>query len=462
MPCAPRVLCPPPPLFPLKVVGGPGGPLFLSTHSQIKAAIAPGLAPGDDAVAALGALSASALGGGNPPPPCEAAGAPPPSTPLVTAANSVWARPPLAFTPPFLARAAALDAAAHPLTTAAAINAWCAGATAGRIKEIVDEGACAAAVAILANALYFKGAWATPFNRRASGPGPFYAGPRTSAGAGDGDPDAGRPLLAEGVHFMGRAADKAARLLTAPGACTALRLAYGGGGGEDGEGAAGPYEGVIILQEDGVGVGDALAAVEAGYEAEAAEQEAGVPTTTTTATLGEEAGPPAPTPASPAWRRPLAGVNIRLPAFTVDAGLALGPALQALGVTAAFSPAADFSAMLAVDGGAGEGGGAQPIPVATSIADVLHRVWIATDEEGTEAAAATAVVMVRSMLAAPELFHADHPFLFGVRHGPSGAWLFLGRVGTPAVWKGGVDGGGAGAAVEGSSAGCSGPGLAVR
>jgi len=432
-------------------------------NSQIKAAIAPGLGEGQDAVAALGALSAAALGGGAPAPPpstCAEEATPHPPAPLVTAANSVWARPPLAFTPGFLARASALHAVAHPLTTASAVNAWCAAATAGRIKEIVDEGGVARAVAILANALYFKGAWAVPFNAHLSGPGPFYAGPPpVGEGEGGGPSSSRRPLLSSEVHFMSRAADKAARLLCVPGVCTALRLPYGGSADGASPATSPPlYEAVIILQEAGVSVGDALAAVEAGF---AAEEQGGHAAPSTTAALGEQqaraAATPAGPPAPPSWCRPLAGVNIRLPAFTVDApGAALGHDLQALGITAAFSAGADFSAMLSV-------GGAAPAPASTAIADVLHKVWIATDEQGTEGAAVTAVVMVRAMLAAPVPFTADRPFLFGVRHGGSGAWLFLGRVGTPAAWKGGVDGG----AAEGSSAGapqpgCSGPGLVVE
>lgn len=58
------------------------------------------------------------------------------------------------------------------------------------------------------------------------------------------------------------------------------------------------------------------------------------------------------------------------------------------------------------------------------------------DELGTEAAAATAVVMVETGAAPPsgpfpEQFRADHPFLFVLRHVPSGIILFIGRVSDP-------------------------------
>jgi serpin B len=393
------------------------------THRQIRAAIAPRLSDDDDAVAALGALSSAALGGGGGGKAGKTSESPATAAVVVAAANSVWARPPLSFSPTFLSRAAALHASTHALSTAAAINAWCASATAGRICDAVDEGAVAPAVAVLVNALYFKAAWAAPFQPALSRAGAFYAeAPTEGEEEGGGS---GRTVLMEAAHFMARPADKAARLLDAPGACRALRLAYGGG--EEGEGgaAAGEYEAVVVLPAAGAAVGAALAAVEGAFAAEEEE--------------GEGDGSASAAPDTPRWHRPLAGVDIHLPAFTVDAGVALGPHLRALGVRAAFGEGpggADFSEMLQE----APGGDNPRRPVGSAISEVIHRVWIATDEAGTEAAAVTAVVMVRAMLARPAVFIADHPFLFGVRHSPSGAWLFLGRVGTPKAWSGGVEG----------------------
>ena len=50
------------------------------------------------------------------------------------------------------------------------------------------------------------------------------------------------------------------------------------------------------------------------------------------------------------------------------------------------------------------------------------------DEKGTEAAAATAVVMEEKK---PPSFRADHPFLFVIRHNATGSILFMGRVHDP-------------------------------
>lgn len=118
------------------------------------------------------------------------------------------------------------------------------------------------------------------------------------------------------------------------------------------------------------------------------------------------------------YRDTLAGerVQIELPRFTVQASHRLRDALIALGMPSAFdAQRADFSGMdphndLIVD-------------------DVVHQTWIAIDEEGAEAAAATAVVLkVRSI---PEEFRADHPFAFGLRDRNTGLLLFVGRVDDP-------------------------------
>jgi len=66
------------------------------------------------------------------------------------------------------------------------------------------------------------------------------------------------------------------------------------------------------------------------------------------------------------------------------------------------------------------------------IGAVLHKAFVKVDEEGTEAAAATVVMMERT--SAPQVqaeFTADHPFLFLIRHRKTGAILFVGRVTDP-------------------------------
>jgi serpin B len=112
-------------------------------------------------------------------------------------------------------------------------------------------------------------------------------------------------------------------------------------------------------------------------------------------------------------------VALSLPRFELRTALSLVDSLQALGMVSAFDDdTADFSAM-------------SPDPLC--IGDVLHEVFVAVDEHGTEAAAATAVIM-REAMARPQQpveITVDRPFLFAVVDEPSRTPLFLGRVVDP-------------------------------
>lgn len=66
------------------------------------------------------------------------------------------------------------------------------------------------------------------------------------------------------------------------------------------------------------------------------------------------------------------------------------------------------------------------------LSEVVHKAFVEVNEEGTEAAAATAaVMMLRCAMLPPEKFIADHPFLFFIRHKPSMSILFAGRYCSP-------------------------------
>ena len=67
------------------------------------------------------------------------------------------------------------------------------------------------------------------------------------------------------------------------------------------------------------------------------------------------------------------------------------------------------------------------------ISAILHKAFVDVNEEGTEAAAATAIAMPDSVSIPepPKVFKADHPFLFLIRHQMSGAILFMGRYSIP-------------------------------
>ncbi len=115
-------------------------------------------------------------------------------------------------------------------------------------------------------------------------------------------------------------------------------------------------------------------------------------------------------------------VKVWFPKFKMETEYRLPESLTALGMPKAFSPAADFSGM---DGTKN-----------LFISDVIHKAFVYVNEEGTEAAAATAVIMKYSA-AAPEnpipKFRADHPFLFLIQDNETGTVLFIGRVVNPAA-----------------------------
>jgi len=72
------------------------------------------------------------------------------------------------------------------------------------------------------------------------------------------------------------------------------------------------------------------------------------------------------------------------------------------------------------------------------IMDILHKAFVEVKEEGTEAAAATAVIMATEAAGpGPQIpeFRADHPFIYMIMHKPSGAVLFLGKFAEPPVVK---------------------------
>jgi len=111
-------------------------------------------------------------------------------------------------------------------------------------------------------------------------------------------------------------------------------------------------------------------------------------------------------------------VEVYLPRFSISWGTAdISSTLKTLGMRTAFGPGADFSG---IDGRGG-----------LFISRVLHKAFIDVNEKGTEAAAATAVLMKRGMPLQVPGFRADHPFLFMIRENRTGSLVFLGRMADP-------------------------------
>ena len=113
-------------------------------------------------------------------------------------------------------------------------------------------------------------------------------------------------------------------------------------------------------------------------------------------------------------------VKVFFPKFQLETQYSLPAVLGAMGMPTAFTSSADFSGM----------DGRQDL----LINDVVHKAYVDVNEEGTEAAAATGVVMnmaaVRVEGPVP-VFRADHPFVFLIRDNNTGTVLFMGRVTNP-------------------------------
>ncbi len=125
------------------------------------------------------------------------------------------------------------------------------------------------------------------------------------------------------------------------------------------------------------------------------------------------------------WTQNLASreVIVFLPRFKTTTQIAMSPLLQSLGITSAFSPQmADFSGMT----------GSRDFYISA----VLHKAYVDVNEEGTEAAAATGIIMRATAVRVPRpeqppVFRADHPFVFAIRDNRNGAVLFIGRLADP-------------------------------
>jgi serpin B len=285
-------------------------------------------------------------------------------------ANSLWMQKDYAFLPAFLEETKKYDAGLNYVNFRSetekariAINTWVEKKTNDKIQNLIVPGVLNAATRlVLANAIYFKGKWAVPFDSSATKNMPFYV---------QSDDSVTVPIMCLKGHEFGFMENSDNQCLEMPYAGKDLSM-------------------FVILPKKRTGLNE----LEKSFTEENLT----------------------------AWTRSIykEKVLVFIPRFKALKSFLLNKVLSSMGMHDAFGGAADFSGMT----------GAKDL----YISDVIHQAFIDVNEEGTEAAAATAVVMKRMgtlKAALPPTFRADHPFIFLIRDNHSGAILFLGRITDP-------------------------------
>lgn len=286
-------------------------------------------------------------------------------------ANALWARQGQPFLSAFLNIAkddyhANVKQADFKTSAEAArreINDWVAQKTRDKIKDLMPAGSLDGSTRlVLANAIYFKGMWASSFEKAATSTQPFHLSQSSQIDA---------PLMHHQAEVK-YAGDNDFQ---------AVELPYLGG----------ELAMVILLPRQIDGIGQ----------------------------LEKQL--------SPAFLDDLLAkmskqkVEIFLPKFKMESRFDLKDTLSEMGMPDAFGARADFSGLN------GESS-------RFYISGVFHKAWVEVNEEGTEAAAATGVAIKALALAKPmppQVFRADHPFIFLIRDTQSGSVLFVGRLADP-------------------------------
>ncbi|MBN2582690.1 MAG: serpin family protein [Planctomycetes bacterium] len=251
------------------------------------------------------------------------------------------------------------------------INTWAEEKTRGKIKDLIGPGVLNPLTRlVLTNAIYFKGKWEAPFKKESTREQPFRLAMAEKEKS---------EVRTVQVPMM-RQKEKFGYMET--GTVQVLQMPYVG---ED-------LAMLVVLPR--AATKESMADLEKSLSAEQIKQWTG-------GLRNEE-------------------IAVTFPRFKATQGFSLNQPLQDLGMASAFSEAADFSG---IDG-----------TKDLFLAAVIHKAYVDVNEEGTEAAAATAAVLgLKGMPPKPKTFVADHPFVFMIRHVPSGSVLFMGRVMDPSV-----------------------------
>jgi serpin B len=121
------------------------------------------------------------------------------------------------------------------------------------------------------------------------------------------------------------------------------------------------------------------------------------------------------------WKSSLSNqsVVVNIPKFKLETSYSLNEMLSDMGMPSAIDPeTADLSGILTV-------------PEQLYVQAALHKAFVEVNEEGTEAAASTAIIVGTTSVHIDPVFRADHPFVFLIQDSETGNILFMGRVMDP-------------------------------
>lgn len=304
-------------------------------------------------------------------------------------ANGLWAQPGKELLPEFLrvgrelygAEVQKANFATQAEAERAKINVWVAKATRDKIPAILPTGSLdSTSRLVLVNAVYLKAGWETPFNPERTETEPFFVAPDKSVSV---------PMMHRGDSML-YAESEGGQMVALPYVGKELEM-------------------VLFLPKKGTAPETFLS------ERSLAELEKRFPLWEAKAI--DPASPLAKYQAELIGRRKTTSVSLTLPRFEVESRADLQPVLKQLGVQRIFDrKQADLSGL---DGKAD-----------LVLADLFHAARIEVDEKGTIAAAATAGGF-KSRSGNIVSLRFDRPFAFVIRHVPSSAILFVGRVSDP-------------------------------
>ncbi|KAL6853477.1 hypothetical protein ACP4OV_019506 [Aristida adscensionis] len=253
---------------------------------------------------------------------------------------------------------------------AAQVNTWVEEVTSGTIKELLPPDSVDESTRlVLGNALYFKGAWTNKFHASGTRDGVFHLLDGSSVQA----------------PFMSSTDDQ---YMESYGDLKVLKLPYEQGGDKR------QFSMYILLPE----AQDGLWSLAEKLSSEPEFLDRHIPT------------------------RKVPVGRIKVPKFKISFGFGASELLKGLGLHLPFSPEADLSEFVG-----------SPMPLGLFVSSIVHKSLVEVNEEGTEAAAASAIVLMKGCAprSSMDYFIADHPFFFLIREDTTGVVLFVGHVVNP-------------------------------